>query len=140
LADTINHYGFFSYSVSEALFLSRKEKAVVEALFATIAAELENNIDHFSQDILVSQLALLLNHSNRYYARQFITRKTANNELIAKLDSYLDRRFGWKGSSGTVDKDNEFGLPEKDRSFAISIPVKFQLSFSNLYHLENASE
>lgn len=103
LANTIGHFGFFSYSVSEALFLSGKEKAVIEALFATIAAELENNIDRFSQDILVSQLELLLNYSNRYYARQFITRKTVNNELIAKLDSYLDQRFN--------DNDKNPGLP-----------------------------
>lgn len=109
LANTISHYGFFSYSVSEALFLSRKEKAVIATLFATIAAELENNIDHFSQDILVSQLELLLNYSNRFYARQFITRKTVNNELIAKLDGYLDQRFG--GGGGESREGDAVGLP-----------------------------
>ena len=102
LHNTIGHYGFFSYSVSEALFLSHKEKAVIEALFTNIAAELANNIDRFSQDILVSQLELLLNYSNRFYARQFITRKTANNELIGKLDSYLEHRFSNGGNAGGI--------------------------------------
>jgi AraC-like DNA-binding protein len=102
LHSTIGHYGFFSYSVSEALFLSYKEKTVIEDLFTNIAAELENNIDRFSQDILVSQLELLLNYSNRFYARQFITRKTANNELIAKLDRYLDHRFSNAGNAGGI--------------------------------------
>src|ERR1700712_1283924 len=61
LGKTINQYGFFSYDVSEALFLSAKEKEVIANLFASIVIELDNNIDHFSQDVLVSQIELLLN-------------------------------------------------------------------------------
>jgi AraC family transcriptional activator of pobA len=104
LGHTINHYGFFSYDVSEALFLSIKEKHTIENLFSTIANELENNIDQFSQDVLVSQIELLLNYSNRFYNRQFITRKTVNHEIITKLDSLLDEYF--KKDSGL-----EKGLP-----------------------------
>jgi len=66
LGKTINQYGFFSYDVSEALFLSAKEKEIIANLFATIANELDNNIDSFSQDVLVSQIELLLNYSNRF--------------------------------------------------------------------------
>ncbi|MDB5025509.1 MAG: transcriptional regulator, AraC family [Mucilaginibacter sp.] len=93
LGKNIQQYGFFSYTVSEALFLSEKEKKVITGLFESIANELENNIDHFSQDVLVSQIELLLNYSNRFYNRQFITRKVVYNDLISKMDAYLSDRF-----------------------------------------------
>ncbi|MEO6356273.1 MAG: helix-turn-helix domain-containing protein [Ferruginibacter sp.] len=90
LGHAINQYGFFSYAVSEALFLSAKEKKIIGNLFSIITNELESNIDPFSQDVLVSQIELLLNYSNRFYNRQFITRKTVNHEIITRLESLLD--------------------------------------------------
>lgn len=104
LGKTINQYGFFSYDVSEALFLSAKEKEIIANLFSTIAAELENNIDHFSQDVLVSQIELLLNYSNRFYNRQFLTRKAVNHDIITSLDRLLSSYF----EDGNSLKD---GLP-----------------------------
>jgi AraC-like DNA-binding protein len=101
LGKTIQQYGFFSYAVSESLFLSDKEKVVIAGLFEGIANELENSIDHFSQDILVSQIELLLNYSNRFYNRQFITRKAVYNDLIGKLDAYLSDRLDSGKSSLT---------------------------------------
>lgn len=93
LGKNIAQYGFFSYAVNEALFLSEKEKRVIAGLFESIATELENNIDAFSQDVLVSQIELLLNHSNRFYNRQFLTRKAIHSDLISRMDSYLKARF-----------------------------------------------
>jgi AraC-like DNA-binding protein len=93
LGNTINQYGFFSYDVSEALFLSAKEKEIIANLFASIANELHNNIDSFSQDVLVSQIELLLNYSNRFYNRQFITRKAINHDIITSLDKILNNYF-----------------------------------------------
>jgi AraC-like DNA-binding protein len=93
LARQIQLYGFFSYTVSEALFLSEKEKNVISSLFGSIEAELANNIDPFSQDVLVSQIELLLNHSNRFYNRQFITRKASNHDLIDRMNTYLSESF-----------------------------------------------
>ncbi|MCU7616270.1 helix-turn-helix domain-containing protein [Chryseobacterium sp. PBS4-4] len=98
LGKTINQYGFFSYDVSEALFLSAKEKEIIANLFATIAAELNNNIDSFSQDVLVSQIELLLNYSNRFYNRQFITRKAVNHDIITSLDQFLKNYFAEENS------------------------------------------
>lgn len=102
LAHTINQYDFFSYSVTEALFLSSKEKQVIRDLFKTISLELNNNIDPCSQDILVTQIELLLNYSNRFYNRQFITRKSMNNEIIVQLDALLDNYFN-KETLVTID-------------------------------------
>lgn len=104
LGKTISQYGFFSYDVSEALFLSAKEKEIIAGLFASIANELANNIDGFSQDVLVSQIELLLNYSNRFYNRQFITRKAVNHDIITSLDQLLNNYF----SNGNSLKN---GLP-----------------------------
>ena len=93
LGKTINQYGFFSYDVSEALFLSAREKEIIANLFTTIVNELDNNIDNFSQDVLVSQIELLLNYSNRFYNRQFITRKAINHDIITSLDKLLNNYF-----------------------------------------------
>ncbi|WP_347373973.1 helix-turn-helix domain-containing protein [Aequorivita sp. Q41] len=93
LGKTINQYGFFSYDVTEALFLSAKEKEIIANLFTSIANELDNNIDNFSQDVLVSQIELLLNYSNRFYNRQFITRKAINHEIVTSLDKLLNSYF-----------------------------------------------
>ena len=93
LATSIQRYGFFSYSSSEALFLSDKEKQVISRLFAAIEEELQNGIDAFSQDVLIAQIELLLQHSNRFYNRQFLTRKPANSILIDQMQAYLLERF-----------------------------------------------
>jgi len=93
LGRTIHEYGFFAYEVNESLFLSDKEKKVLTGLFENIASELENNTDSFSQDVLVSQIELLLNYSNRFYNRQFLTRKAVHHDLISEMDIYLASRF-----------------------------------------------
>lgn len=98
LGKTINQYGFFSYDVSEALFLSAKEKEIIANLFASIATKLNNNIDSFSQDVLVAQIELLLNYSNRFYNRQFITRKAVNHDIITSLDRLLNNYFDEENS------------------------------------------
>ena len=93
LDKSISNYGFFSYDVSEALFLSAKEKEIIGNLFRTIASELETNTDSFSQDVLISQVEVLLNYSNRFYNRQFLTRKAVNHEVINSLDELLNDYF-----------------------------------------------
>ncbi len=93
LGNAMREYGFFSYEVTEALYLSAKEKSIIQQLFETIQAELHENIDQFSQEVLVSQLTLLLKYSKRFYNRQFITRATANHQLIQALDEFLEDYF-----------------------------------------------
>ncbi|MXN90451.1 helix-turn-helix domain-containing protein [Flavobacterium sp. Sd200] len=93
LGSNIKKYGFFSYSLNEALYLSDKEKEIIINIFTTIQNELSGSIDHFSQDIIVSQLEQLLNYSNRFYNRQFITRKIPNNDLVLKMETILSDYF-----------------------------------------------
>ena len=93
LAKKIKDYGYFSYSANEALHLSVKEKTVVLSIFDIIVDELSSRIDDFSQDVIISQVELLLNYCNRFYKRQFITRKAVNNSLLDKLEAILDDYF-----------------------------------------------
>jgi AraC-like DNA-binding protein len=94
LAKRIRQYGFFSYSANEALHLSEQEKATVIAIFQLIEEELNSRIDDFSQDVVISQIELLLNYANRFYKRQFITRRAVNNDLLQKLEEVLEGYFG----------------------------------------------
>jgi AraC family transcriptional activator of pobA len=94
LGKNIQHFGFFSYAANEALHLSEKEKAIIFNIFRNIEEELQSTIDDFSQDVMVAQIELILNYSNRFYKRQFITRKAVNNDLLAKLETLLGDYFG----------------------------------------------
>jgi AraC family transcriptional activator of pobA len=104
LGKKIKDYGFFSYMTAEALFLSDKEKEIIIGLFKNIETELDSAIDLFSQEVVVSQLELLLSYSKRFYNRQFITRKSASNDLLSKTEELLDNYF-------TVEKSLMNGLP-----------------------------
>jgi AraC-like DNA-binding protein len=89
----IKQYGFFAYAANEALHLSDHERATVMTVFDIIDEELTSRIDDFSQDVIVSQIELLLNYSNRFYKRQFITRKAVNSDQLQKLEAILDEYF-----------------------------------------------
>lgn len=104
LGKKIKEYGFFSYAANEALHLSEKEEKMVETIMKNIEQEYRSVIDTFSQDVMISHIELLLNYSNRFYNRQFITRKNANNDLLTKLEELLDDYF-------IGEKVREFGLP-----------------------------
>jgi len=93
LARKIKAYGFFSYSIHEALHLSEKEKTIIISVFQSIEEELKGRIDNFSQDVVISQIELLLNHSNRFYSRQFITRKAVSSDLLQKTEEILQAYF-----------------------------------------------
>lgn len=104
IGKNIKNYGFFSYAVNEALHLSESEEAMIGEIFKNIEKEYNHSIDQFSQDVMVSQIELLLNYSNRFYNRQFITRKTASSNLLTKMEILLDEYF-------ESDKIMESGLP-----------------------------
>ncbi len=93
LSKNIKQYGFFSYSANEALHLSEDEIKIIISIFRMIEAELNSRIDDFSQNVVISQLELLLNYADRFYKRQFITRKAVNSDLLQKLDELLESYF-----------------------------------------------
>lgn len=93
LAGLIKRYEFFDYSVHEALFLSDKEEAILNNIIQNIQQEYHANIDQFSQNIIISQLETLLNYAERFYQRQFITRKIGNHQVLDRLDKLLRAYF-----------------------------------------------
>ncbi|RZK31269.1 MAG: AraC family transcriptional regulator, partial [Hymenobacter sp.] len=93
LAKTIKQHGFFSYATNEALHLSDKEKATLLALFGNMAEEMNSRLDDLSQEVLLAQLELLLTYAQRFYQRQFLTRRPASRALLQQVDELLDAYF-----------------------------------------------
>ncbi|EFK35013.1 Methylphosphotriester-DNA--protein-cysteine S-methyltransferase [Chryseobacterium gleum] len=93
LARNIKNFGFFSYDTNEALHLSDQEKTTITGLLDNIRYELNTAIDEVSQDVIISYIEVLLNYSNRFYKRQFITRKAVNHDLLTKMDTVLEDYF-----------------------------------------------
>lgn len=93
LAKRIKEYGFFSYAANEALHCSNKEEEVISNVMQNLKDEIEKSIDNFTQDVIVSHIDLLLNYCNRFYNRQFITRKPANNDTLIRLENLLNDYF-----------------------------------------------
>lgn len=97
LGKKIAGYGFFSYEVHEALHLSAQEESLLDNLLHGIWAEYERPIDAFSQDVIVSQLDVLLTYANRFYHRQFLTRRTAEHDLLSRFEQLLTSYFAQTG-------------------------------------------
>lgn len=104
LAKNIKRYDFFDYSVSEALLLSEKEEKMLNGIIENIKEEYHANIDRFSKQIIISQIETLLNYSERFYNRQFITREKANHQILERLEILLADYFN---SDNLISK----GLP-----------------------------
>ena len=104
LATAIKKYEFFDYSVNEALFLSEDEELKIQQITENIKQEYQTNIDKFSQNIIISQLETLLNYSERFYQRQFLTRHKAHHQFLEKLEVLLNDYF-------ERDDFKEKGLP-----------------------------
>jgi AraC-like DNA-binding protein len=93
LAKSIKHYEYFSYAANEALFLSEKEEKTILSIMQNIEQEFCSNIDKFSQTVIIAQVELLLTYSERFYQRQFITRKISNHKILDQLESILTEYF-----------------------------------------------
>ena len=89
LASKIDDYTFFNYEVNEALHLSEKEQSVLNNLVNLIENEIQERIDSHSQQVLVSNIELILSYSFRFYERQFNTRSAQNTDIVSKVESLL---------------------------------------------------
>jgi len=104
MASAIKKYEFFDYYVNEALFLSEDEEIKIQQITDNIKQEYQSNIDKFSQNIIISQLETLLNYSERFYQRQFLTRNKANHQFLERLEILLKDYF-------EINNLKEQGLP-----------------------------
>jgi len=89
LASKIDGYTFFNYEVNEALHLSEKEQSLLNNLVNLIENEIQERIDSHSQQVLVSNIELILSYSFRFYERQFNTRSAQNTDIVSKVECLL---------------------------------------------------
>ncbi|HBI90130.1 MAG TPA: AraC family transcriptional regulator [Sphingobacterium sp.] len=94
LAKKIKQYEYFGYAANEALFLSDKEETMMNGIIENIKNEYHSNIDKFSQDVIIAQLELLFTYAQRFYERQFITRKITSHKILERLENVLNGYFG----------------------------------------------
>lgn len=92
LSGNITGYGYFSYAVNEALHLSSEEEGNLIAILDRIDLECRH-IDRHTQEIIISQIELLLNYSKRYYERQFLTRKSSTNNILVKFEKLVHEYY-----------------------------------------------
>jgi len=98
LATRIKKFEYFEYSVNEALHISDKEEHILNSIVAIIEQEYKRDIDGFSHDIIITQIDSLLTYADRFYQRQFITRKKANHDVLIQLEKLLVNYFKNEGT------------------------------------------
>ncbi|WP_242835907.1 hypothetical protein [Clostridium sp. DL-VIII] len=73
-----------------------KEKEIITNIVKTIKNEFSQNLDEYSQELIVSNIEALLNYSKRFYSRQFITRSTVNRDAITRFNILIGDYFNSK--------------------------------------------
>jgi AraC-like DNA-binding protein len=104
LHTAIKKYGFFDYEVNEALHLAPPEEQLLWELYHQIEREYRNNPDEFSQDIILTHLASVLNYAQRFYKRQFLNRRPLSGPTVSRFTALLTTYF----ESGLLQQQ---GLP-----------------------------
>ena len=104
LSNKIDRYSFFHYDVNEALHLSEEELETIEDLLNKIVKEYSQNLDKHSQNLIISNIELLLDYCTRFYDRQFYTRTNLNTDIISKFERLLKAYY-------QTAKVNDLGIP-----------------------------
>lgn len=105
LGTKISRFNFFNYSVNEALHVSESEKERLNAVIESIQTEYESKLDNHSHAVICTAIEQLLNYSQRYYDRQFITRQKVQKDVVIEFEQLLISYFR-KGLA------RELGLPQ----------------------------
>lgn len=93
LEKAIKNYSFFDYRVNEALHMTDEEHGILTSLMRQIRDELPKRHDELQDPIIVGYIELVLNFCQRFYNRQFITRKLDNSDMLMKFDRLLHDYF-----------------------------------------------
>lgn len=93
LEKAIKNYSFFDYRVNEALHMTVEEHNILASLMRQIKEELQKGHDELQDSIIVGYIELVLNFCQRFYNRQFITRKLDNSDTLMKFDRLLHDYF-----------------------------------------------
>lgn len=134
LANNISSYDFFKYGVKEALFLSDKEEDIIVDILQNIEKEYQSATDKFSKDLIINQVERLLIYSERFYERQFITRKKTNHKLVAQFEQILAQQF-------KTDHLVENGIPTVTKiARQLNISANYLGSLLRIYTQQNTQQ
>ena len=89
----IKEYSFFDYRVNEALHMTDEEHDILVSLMRQMREELGKSPDELQNAILVGYIELTLNFCQRFYNRQFVTRKIENSDILVRFDRLLRDYF-----------------------------------------------
>ena len=104
LGRKIDSYTFFNYEIHEALHISEEEKESLHEIVRKIEKEYSQNIDRHSQELIISNIKLLLDYCTRYFDRQFYTRTNLNQDIVSAFEQLLKQYY-------RSDKPEELGVP-----------------------------
>ncbi|WP_022826286.1 helix-turn-helix transcriptional regulator [Hymenobacter norwichensis] len=85
----LGRYPFFSYRVRQALALSAADEQRIRHAVLGLRQESELPADAFSQQLLGTQLEVLLQVANRAYHRQFPTEPVGGPDLLSRFEALL---------------------------------------------------
>lgn len=95
LGQKLHRMKFFSYATNEALHVSDSERQSVENVLKAIDDEYTQRMDEHTQNIIISQIDVLMNYTERFYARQFLTRANVETDLSQRVSeitmAHIDR-------------------------------------------------
>lgn len=104
LEKSIKNFSFFDYRVNEALHMTDEERETLSLLMQQIRDELQKREDNLQSAIIVGYIGLVLNFCQRFYNRQFTTRKLQYSDILIKFDSLLRDYYEEK-------KQSTLGIP-----------------------------
>ena len=93
LEKEIHNFSFFDYRINEALHMTTEERDTMISLIRQLDNELGFAPDPMQNRIIVGFINLLLRYAQRFYNRQFITRKIVNNDILARFENLLKEYF-----------------------------------------------
>lgn len=82
-------YPFFAYRVQQALALSAAEEQLLNHAVAGLRQESAQPADAFSQQLLSTQLDVLLQYASRAYHRQFPAPPASGPDLLSRFEGLL---------------------------------------------------
>jgi len=144
LFNNLSKYGFFDYSLHEALHLSPREETTLQRIYDNIESEYNNYVGESSKELIISHVETLLKYVMRFYKRQFLNRQVLNSDLFqkfkVKLDQYIsDNNLIEKGPPTLDWLANELSVSKRYLSDSIKTETgKTAKDQVNLFLIEQA--
>ena len=104
LEKRIDGYTFFDYSFNEALHMTEDEREIIVGLMRSIQTEIDKPRDSHQDSIIVNYIELMLNFCQRFYDRQFLTRRLDNKDILIRFHEVLKEYY-------SSDTQMKHGIP-----------------------------